>query len=144
MQIGFVVDYDESDQDSLNQQGTVAPSGLPSQQQNRLSAMDLGAVISTQELGGSSTSGSNEASSSSNIPIICISCRETGVTADDIIRRRPRAIIQDGPLVRLRHLRDWELRHAKSPPLPSRWGEYVAQPMGRVQWRSQVSIAKLK
>ncbi|XP_010473622.1 PREDICTED: uncharacterized protein LOC104753044 [Camelina sativa] len=82
--IGFVVD-NESDQDSLNQQGTVAPSGLLSQQQNRLSAMDLGAVISTQELGGSSTSGSNEASSSSNIPIICIYCRETGAAADTVI-----------------------------------------------------------
>ncbi|EFH64198.1 hypothetical protein ARALYDRAFT_337999 [Arabidopsis lyrata subsp. lyrata] len=64
----------ETDQDSLNQQGTVADSGLLSQQQNRPSAMDLGAVTSTQEVGGSSTSEPNEASSS-NIPIICEYCR---------------------------------------------------------------------
>ncbi|CAE5962272.1 unnamed protein product [Arabidopsis arenosa] len=63
----------EPDQDSLNQQGTVADSGLLSQQQNRPSAMDLGAVISAQEVGGSSTSETKEASSS-NIPIICAWC----------------------------------------------------------------------
>ncbi|CAL9237547.1 unnamed protein product [Arabidopsis halleri] len=36
--------------------------------------MDLGAVTSTQEVGGSSTSETKEASSS-NIPIICEYCR---------------------------------------------------------------------